>query len=106
MSTITPARVLTECVIPAIDALTEPGEITSIRVSEASKDEGWPEPGALVVELVFAGETCTIYLLPSDGDRLDAMNGRGKVASDLQDFIAESAYAWGTLRTYPDEWGT
>jgi len=37
------------------------------------------------------------------------MEGRtwlGMFASDLQDFIAESQLALGTLRSYPEEWRT
>lgn len=38
-------------------------------------------------------------------DVADPNTWLGKYASDLQDFIAESRFAWGTWREYPGEWG-
>jgi hypothetical protein len=95
---VTPDEVLRQIVQPALDALTRPGEVTSVKAEERSD-------GRVEVELEFGGESFSFYAWQPDV----SIRGRtwlGMFASDLQDFIAEIRYAWGTLRTYPDEWGS
>jgi hypothetical protein len=84
-------------VLPALDVLTEPDEVSSIRVSVNSQ-------GEVFAAIVFADEPFETLIWASTGDAQDEHWGLRKFASDLQDHIAESRYAWGTLRAYPGEW--
>lgn len=95
MAPMSVADALTTVVLPALEALTEPYEITSAAVSVREHGEVW-------ATIDFAGEgpfTTMIWAPPGD-----SFWGLGKFASDLQDHISESRHAWGELRPYPPEW--
>ena len=97
MRRISATQAMRDFVLPALDALTEPDEVTSVSVQVNSHGEVW-------VSVVFVEEPLETQIWAPQEDPSDSFQGLGKFASDLQDHIAESRYAWGTLRTYPEKW--
>lgn len=91
----TPAQVLAEIALPALDVLTRPGEVTSIRA--------WDEGSDVKVEVQCGADRFVVYAWTAGVE--PHTSWLGNFASQLQDFIAESSFAWGTLREYPAEWG-
>jgi len=95
MQPVTPTRVLSEIVVPVLDEMTQPGEVSSVRVFQRGEHD-------VAVEVDFKGETFSCWLIqPGIKDPVPPL---GSFASDLQDFIAESTAAWGELRVYPERW--
>jgi hypothetical protein len=91
----TPDQVLAGFVAPALDVLARPGEVTSVRA--------WDSDRFVMVEVQFGTERFVSYAWQTDAPTTTPW--LGKFASELQDFIAESRFAWGTWREYPAEWG-
>ena len=91
----TPDQVLAEIVTPALEVLTRPGEVTSVRV--------WDEDEFVMAEVRFGEERFASHAWQAGVSPPDTW--LGKFASDIQDFVAESRFAWGSWRDYPNEWG-
>jgi hypothetical protein len=97
MKHLSAADALRTRVLPALDALTQPDEVSSVGVSVSKNGEVWAS-----LDFAGEGEFSTMIFLP-DGDESSHWSLR-KFASDLQDHIAESRRGWGTLRPYPADW--
>lgn len=96
MRQLSAAEALRTCVLPVLDVLTTPDEVFSVGVSVTKNGEVWAS-----IDFADEGPFSTMIFHPdADG----SFSGRQKFASDLQDHIAESRYAWGVLRPYPSEW--
>jgi hypothetical protein len=95
---MTPQVVLRDIALPALEVLTEPGEVTSVR--------SWlDEEGCVRVEVVFRSEVFTSYAWQPGVSLHENQTWLATFASELQDFIAESKFARGTFREYPRSWG-
>ena len=92
---IGPAEALQRFVLPALEVLCEPGEVSAITVEQGTD-------GEIRTSILFAGEQLRAQVWAPWFD--DSVKPLASFASQLQDHIAESRYAWGTLRTYPREW--
>lgn len=91
----TPDQVLADIVAPALEVLTRPGEVRSVRA--------WDEREFVMVEVRFGEERFRSHAWQAGVS--PHVTWLGKFASDFQDFVAESSLAWGELREYPAEWG-
>lgn len=84
-------EVVAEVVAPVVRGMTRPGEVDAVLV-------GWVDR-ELRLELTLRGETFHGPLWAPGEPPWSAPAARHRLASDLQDFIAESTFAWGELRT-------
>lgn len=81
-------------VVPVVLALTRPGEVESVSVHF----EEQPRGGALLLEITLVGEQFRWFAW-TPGQRSESSRERqDRLASELQDFIAESRFGWGELR--------
>jgi hypothetical protein len=94
---MSPTEALRQFVLPALDQLTEPDEVSSVGVLV-------DQDGATWASVDFAGEGVFSTMIYAPWADATGHWGLGKFASDLQDHIAESRHAWGTLRPYPAKW--
>jgi hypothetical protein len=92
---------LSEVVLPVLAILTPQGELESVAVRRTGNDE--PDPGSHIVQLRLVGEPFSWFAhVPGQVDE-DYGQMRTRLASELQDFIAESKFAWAELRPWPSE---
>lgn len=73
--------------------MLEPTELESVGI-------GFDADARVLLELVVAGETSQHFLWGPDWEPETPADTRKRLASELQDFIAESLFGWGQERTY------
>ncbi len=83
-------RLLEYVVWPAVRALFRPHEIDDVRVEEVD--------GQLRSVVVANNESADWTWLRGDWETETDARLRERLVSDLQDFIAESRFGWGTWR--------
>jgi hypothetical protein len=84
---------LTDVVEPVTSAMLEPKELEAVGI-------GFDVEARVVLDLVVAGETSQHFLWGPDWESETLADARTRLASELQDFIAESRFGWGQERTY------
>lgn len=97
-------ELLRSVIVPVISQLTRPGEVDRVTLTWADQhgpDQLMRHPDkGLFVELVIAGETAILPIWVPGEPELSHSELRARLASDLQDFVAESRFGWGQLRTH------
>jgi hypothetical protein len=86
-------KFLGDVVEPVTSAMLEPTELESVGI-------GFDPDARVVLDLVVAGETSQHFLWGPDWEPETPADTRQRLASELQDFIAESRFGWGQERTY------
>lgn len=84
---------MAEVVVPVLRDLLRDGEVDSVSV-------GWVD-GELWLEATLRGETFRDPLSARSDPPWSVPAARERLTSDLQDFIAESAFGWGEQRLPP-----
>ena len=92
MTTVEPLDLLDDVVSPVLRALLRDGELEALSVEHTG--------GEVQLELTLRGEIFRTTLWSASIDEPPA-DTRDRLASDLQDFIAESRFAWGDQRRWP-----
>ncbi len=87
------ATVVAEVVLPVLRRLARPGEVDDLSI-------GWNADG-LGLRITMRGELFGEYLWADDLP-WSPVEARERLASNLQDFIAESRFGWGELREFDD----
>jgi hypothetical protein len=87
-----PLDLLDEVVSPVLRVLTRAGELEAVTVERTG--------GEVRLELTLRGEIFRTTLW-SPAVEEAAADARDRLASDLQDFIAESRFAWSESRPWP-----
>lgn len=85
--------VLRDAVVPVLAQLVRAEEIDRVSL-QRNESAAW-------VELTLRGEQAHLWVWTAGETPLGAAGLRQRMASDLQDFIAESGFGWGELR--PDD---
>lgn len=93
-----------------VASVLRPDEIDRVEVGWATSEGSWPEAlgdatdgqTMLVARVVARGETYHCPLWQSDWPSL--REGLDAFADQLEDFIAESRFAWGQQRLVPRPW--
>ena len=94
------AELLRTVVTPVLDQLLRPGELQSVRVIPETDDD-WPDSAEVSLRVVAVGEVFGFWVrVPGQVEESPA-ELRARLASDLQDFIAESRFGWAEQRPYP-----
>lgn len=95
------AGLLERVVLPVLRAMLEPGE--SVDDISLAWEGGPPSRGRsdLLLSVVIETETFRWIALTQGAAQDDDARSRARLASDLQDFIAESRFARGELRPHP-----
>jgi hypothetical protein len=94
---------LTEVVAPALHSIARPGEIESVLL--AWQPERGPSvdampglPLELRLTVTMSGEEFRLSMWNVGEPLLPAADARERLASHLQDFVAESQFGWGQFR--------
>lgn len=90
-----PLWAIQEILAPVLGALLSHDEVDSIHITRS-------DSGQLTLHLSACGEPSSFYLWAPDWSRESDAEVRRRLASELQDFIAESTFAWGERRTYEE----
>lgn len=83
-------EVLGTVVLPVLRQLTRDGEVDGVEV-------GWVD-GELLLAITLRGETFRDPVWAPSDPPWSPETARERIASDLQDFIAESRFGWGQQR--------
>jgi len=95
-----------QIIVPVLQAMTKPGEVESLALTWAPPTATVTAPGppsVLLLEVVLRGEQFQSFVWASSDPPSSPAGIRARLASDLQDFVAESRFAWGELRPYDVE---
>ena len=96
------AELLSDVVVPVLDQLLRPGELDQVGL-EPPVTGPWPPSEAVLLRVVVVGEAFGSWAwTPGQVDET-AAELRARLASDLQDFIAESGFGWAQLRPYREQ---
>lgn len=92
-------HILEEVVGPVLCGMTAPEEVDTVEL-------GWSlhEPGELVLSIRLRGELFRWFVTRPGQGHEELAEMRSRLAFEFQDFIAESAFAWGQQRTM--DWGS
>lgn len=82
--------VLAEVVVPALRRMVRPAEVDDLALSWVSE--------ALELRITLRRERFAQTLWEPSWPPWSAPEARGRLESDLQDFVAESAFGWGEAR--------
>ena len=106
-------RVRVELVDPVLDALLLDGELDAVRLEWASDPFATASGELLTIRVRARGEELQSYLWSPDwGVDETKKRIRRRLAGEVEDFVAESRFAWGQQRVYlgdedtPDVAGT
>ena len=95
------AELFRDVVAPVLDQLLRPGELDGIRL-DPPVTGAWPPSVSVLLQVTAVGETCHFWAWnPGQVDE-SAAELRARLASDLQDFIAESRFGWAEQRPHLD----
>lgn len=83
--------VLRDVLVPVLAQLLRPGELERVDLRQ--------DDSTVWAELTLRGEVAHLWVWTGENALSDAAL-RARMASDLQDFIAESTFAWGQWRDY------
>jgi hypothetical protein len=86
--------ILEDVVGPVLRGMTAPEEVDTVELGWSSH-----EPGELVLSIRLKGELFRWFVTHPGQGYEELTDMRSRLAFELQDFIAESAFAWGQLRT-------
>ena len=87
-------HLLRSVVLPSVESLFQPDEIDEIRIVNAD--------GECAVKIVAHGEATEAYLWSKDLGYWNEHYAQEKLTSELQDFISECTFGWGTFREPQD----
>ena len=88
-----------DVVHPVLDQLLRPGELTSTSVMCPLPWSG-PPLGDVLLRVVAVREELGVWLWTHGQVEESPAELRARLASDLQDHIAESRFGWSELRPY------
>jgi len=89
-------------VTPVLDQMLRPGELDEVSVTPAPTGS-WPGSEGTLLRVVAVGEALHFWV-PTPGVAAESPTElRARLASDLQDFIAESRFGWAELRGYREQ---
>lgn len=91
------AGVLEHIVSPVLQSMLRAQELDMIELVSTPSPNG----GAIALHLRACDEEFTWFVIVPGQDPETVEDARTRLASELQDFIAESAFAWGQLRPTP-----
>lgn len=86
-------------VAPVLDQLLRAGELDSVSIACPLPAVGPPRRDVLL-RVVAMGEEFSAWVWTDGQVEATAAEQRARLASDLQDHIAESRFGWGELRPY------
>lgn len=87
-------QIMERIVRPAIDRILREGELDRLDLVEESRGRNF-----LLVRVTACGEEFELALhVPLAGDEEEIADMAERFFSELQDFVAESSFAWGELR--------
>lgn len=95
------AQMLANVVAPVLVAVARPGEVESLVLAWQPELGPTGLPLELRLTTTMAGETFHISMWNVGEPVLSDADARERLASYLQDFIAESHFGRGELRAYP-----
>jgi hypothetical protein len=87
-------ELLRKVVLPSVESLFVAAEIDEIRLISSDTE--------CRVFIVAAGELAESIVWSDEIELWNAYDAREKLASEFQDFIAESRFGWGSLRVPQD----
>ena len=94
-------RARVELVDPVLDALLQDGELDSVLLEWASDPFATASGELLTIRIRARGEELQSYLWSPDwGVDETKKRIRRRLAGDVEDFVAESRFAWGQQRMY------
>ena len=93
------AELLSDVVTPVLDQLLRPGELDRVGL-EPPLTGPWPPSVAVRVQVVVVGEAFHFWAWNPGQVEEGPAELRARLASDLQDFIAESRFGWAEQRPY------
>jgi len=93
------AELLRDVITPVLDQLLRPGELDAVTLTQSTSGP-WPPATSVLLRVVAEGEEIGIWLWTPGQFAQTPTQLRAHVASDLQDFIAESRFGWSQLREY------
>ena len=92
-------ELMRDVVTPVLDQLLRPGELTSASVSCPLPWSG-PPLGDVLLRVVAVREELGVWLWTHGQVDESAAELRARLASDLQDLVAESRFGWAQQRPY------
>ncbi|GAA2141731.1 hypothetical protein GCM10009844_12370 [Nocardioides koreensis] len=96
------ADVVAHIVAPALEAVLRPDEVDAASVARRAPSAD-PRHWYAELELSLVGERLVDRVYESTIDA-SVTDWRNRLASNLQDFVAESRFGWGEWRPLPDGW--
>jgi hypothetical protein len=95
------AIVTAEVICPVVQVMLSDDEVSGMAVKYVTRKGGWGDLETFIIlELAVPNSEILNLSLGSDHDLAASLEDRRRrFASDLQDAIAESAFAWGQLRS-------
>lgn len=90
-------------VLPVLRTMTKPGEVESLSLTWEQPAPATAEPGqpaVLMLEVVLRDERFQTFVWSPSDPPSSPTKIRSRIASELQDFVAESRFGWGSLRRY------
>ncbi|QXG74909.1 hypothetical protein KUM42_13740 [Modestobacter sp. L9-4] len=93
------AELLSDVVTPVLDQLLRPGELDQVEL-EPPVTGPWPPTVAVRLRVVVVGEAFGFWAWTPGQVEETAPELRARLASDLQDHVAESRFGWSQLREY------
>jgi hypothetical protein len=88
-----------DVVTPVLEQLLRPGELDRVRI-EPPVSGAWPPSVPVQLQVIAVGETCHFWAWNPGQVEETPAELRARLASELQDFIAESRFGWSELREY------
>ena len=88
-----------DVVTPVLDQLLRPGELDTVRLDPPVTGT-WPPSVPVQLQVTAVGETCHSWAWDPGQVEETPAELRARLASELQDFIAESRFGWSELREY------
>ena len=95
------AELLRDVITPVLDQLLRPGELDSVTLTPSSSGP-WPPPTSVHLQVVAVGEEFGVWLWAPGQAEESPAELRARLASDLQDHVAESRFGWAELREYAE----
>ena len=85
---------ITDIVMPAVRAVFNDGEVTTVSVRLDPDRAG----GSLVLTLTAVGETFSDLVVQGNIEGMGVADWRERLRSDMADFVSESRFGWGQNR--------
>ena len=93
-------ELFSDVVTPVLDQMLRPGELDDVSAIPTPTGP-WPGSEGTLLRVVAAGEPFHFWVWTPGVVEETPAELRARLASDLQDFIAESRFGWAELRPYP-----